>query len=81
MPSFDFQLFCRSCDVLAELVEQKGRPDRALCPKCGLTMACDRAVEAATNHFQKAIEEAAQEESTDYLAYYRPSRGPAFVLK
>ena len=52
MTSFDFKLFCRDCDILAELVEEEGKPDMALCPKCGLTMDNDRAVDTGHGLFQ-----------------------------
>ena len=81
MTEFHMQLFCRSCDILAELVEEEGKPDMVLCPKCGLTMGHDSAVDTATDYFNEAIAEAVADLSTDYLAYYDPRSGPVFVLK
>ena len=81
MTSFDFKLFCRDCDIVAELVEEEGKPDMAICPRCSLTAGYESAVDTATDYFNEAVREAISELSTDYMAYYRPGLGPVFVLK
>ena len=87
MPTFQKKLFCQRCDIPAELIEEKGKPDRVCCSVCGISDDFARAVDTATDYLADTVGENAADTlfSSGPLDYFKDrgpdAAAPDFVIK